>query len=206
VLLVRLLLEPSSAQSPFARSRCYLSRRGLAHHVGGRYPPSSLPQRLMRQSSTLSPPRFHPCTGGLCRLLSAGKRTFPSLALRVFPCVPGPLPRRLLWCTCPFLPQDNDLPDIGTRSAPRYNPYGNFSMDSISGLQSFTNVQPAALLATQVAPTVPTHRAAVTSTSEPLTVRYLPCPNMLTVHFGQLTGRRTFTSQDSQPCRLLPQL
>jgi len=38
VLLVRLLLEPPSAQSPFARSRCYLSRRGVAHHISGHYP------------------------------------------------------------------------------------------------------------------------------------------------------------------------
>src|SRR4029434_5314959 len=34
----------------------------------------------------------------------AGRRTFPTLSLRICPCVLGPLPRRLVRCTCPFLP------------------------------------------------------------------------------------------------------
>ena len=36
--IVRLLLELPSAQSPFARSRCDLFRRGLLDHVSRRYP------------------------------------------------------------------------------------------------------------------------------------------------------------------------
>src|SRR6266571_9306369 len=35
---VRLLLKLPSAQSPFAHSRCYLSRHGVSHHVSGCYP------------------------------------------------------------------------------------------------------------------------------------------------------------------------
>ncbi len=35
---VRLLLKLPSAQSPFARARCYLSRHGVWHHVSGFYP------------------------------------------------------------------------------------------------------------------------------------------------------------------------
>jgi hypothetical protein len=60
----------------------------------------------MRRSSTLPLPMAYPWSTGLCRWLSAptGRRTFPTLSLRIFPCVLGPLPRRLVWCTYPFLP------------------------------------------------------------------------------------------------------
>ena len=34
----------------------------------------------------------------------AGRRPFPALSPRIFPQVPGPLPRRSPWCTCSFLP------------------------------------------------------------------------------------------------------
>ena len=103
---VRVLLELPSAQSPFARARCYLARRDLTDHVSRRYPACHRSYGLMRQSSTLLVPRWYPRTPGLCRLLSApaGRRTFPTLSLRIFPCVLGPLPRRLVWCIYPFLP------------------------------------------------------------------------------------------------------
>jgi hypothetical protein len=61
-LLVRLLLEPPSAQSPFARSKCYLSRRGVSHHVSGHYPTfltttgsCANPQPSRRLGFTLAP-------------------------------------------------------------------------------------------------------------------------------------------------------
>src|SRR5215831_3970190 len=73
----------------------------------------------MRQSSTLSVPRCYPRPPSLCRLLSAParRRTFPTLSLRILPCVLGPLPRRLLRCTCPFLPS-------GHRPSPRSDRVG----------------------------------------------------------------------------------
>jgi hypothetical protein len=103
----RLVQEPPSAQSPFARQQVL--------------PPPwecpALPQRalpllprsygLMRQSKSLPPTSgCAPIGSGLCRLLSvpAGRWTFPTLSLRIFPWLPGPVPRRLTWCTCPFLP------------------------------------------------------------------------------------------------------
>ena len=71
VLLVRLLLEPPSVQSPFARSRRYLARRGCLHHVRGRYPAV-----IATTGSCASPTPSHrlwskPRSAGLCRLLSA---------------------------------------------------------------------------------------------------------------------------------------
>ena len=63
---------------------------------------------IRTHAPVLNPPRVSviPSTPGLCRLLSApaGRRTFPTLSLRIFPCVLGPLPRRLVRCACPFLP------------------------------------------------------------------------------------------------------
>ena len=72
-----------------------------------------------------------PSTPGMCRLLSApaGERTFPTLSLRLCPCVRGPLPRRLVRCTCPFLPsRQRPSPRADRVGAPRCTvqrlPYG----------------------------------------------------------------------------------
>ena len=147
----------------------------------------------MRQSSTLPPPRFHPCTAGLCRLLSApaGMRTFPTLALRIFPHVPGPLPRRLLWCTHPFLPTRQRPSRRWDPVGAEQHPYSDFSRDSISGLQSFTNVQ-ARRFARHPGRS---YRSAYAPGSRGFYIRAshgsLPprAPDMLTVRFGQLTVR-----------------
>jgi hypothetical protein len=142
----------------------------------------------------------------------AGKRTFPALSLRIFPHVLGPLPRLLLWCSCPFLPTRH-------RPSRRCHPVGAFasihalatsSMGDFSRLQSFTNVQARELArhpdcSYRSAPLFRSpsntrrvrwvshrfrsgpqsdsrrssqlpaaHRAAVASTSPPISDRYLP--------------------------------
>ena len=55
---------------------------------------------LMRRTEILPRPRVPPCASDLCRLLRipAGSRPFPALSPRIFPRVPGPLPRRSPWC------------------------------------------------------------------------------------------------------------
>ena len=98
---------PPSVQSPFAPCRCY-------RHRERRVPPpeSTLLIRhsyyeLMRQArlallSFDSTSRLR----SPCRLLPApaASRLFPTLALRIFPMMPGPLSRRLADCTCLVLP------------------------------------------------------------------------------------------------------
>ena len=73
----------------------------------------------------------------------AGSRPFPTLFLRIFLYVQGPLPRLLLWCAHPFLP-------TRLRPSRRCHPVGalhgnpcfsNFSMGDLSRLQSFVNLQ-----------------------------------------------------------------
>ena len=106
-------------------------------------------------------PRIQSRTQGLCRLLSApaGNSTFPTLSLRIFPHVLGPLPRLLLWCSYPFLP---------TRQRPsrRYDPVGAIAFATMACTRTATSVRsflrgcshslmfrPVSLLATPIAPT-----------------------------------------------------
>ena len=99
---------------------------------------------LMCQSRSLSPTSLlHPLVS-LCSLdhLLLVFGTFPTLALRIFPWMLGPLPRLSQSCTCPFLPTER-------RSSPTVERVDNFAFprattsarNRISGLQSFLNVQ-----------------------------------------------------------------
>ena len=172
--------DPPSAQSqsPFARARCSLSRRGWLLHVSGRSPAF-----LAHTGSCASPTLSHrlwslPRSAGLCRSLSApaGNRTFPTFALRIFPSVPGPLPRQLWWCTCPFLPTRLRPSRREDPVGASQHPYGTFSMDFIAGLQSFTHVQAHRVARHPDCSSRGTfrRRAAVAFTFPPLSVRDLP--------------------------------
>jgi len=61
---------------------------------------------LMRQTQSLPPTSVVPRSAGLCRLspVPAGRGPFPTLSLRTFPWMPGPVPRQPERCICPFLP------------------------------------------------------------------------------------------------------
>ena len=137
---------------------------------------------LMRQSSTLFVPRGYPRTPSLCRLLSApaGKRTFPTLSLRIFPCVLGPLPRRLVWCTYPFLPTRQRPSPRSDRVGAQQSPYSDFSTAPFSRLQSFLDVQARrfARHPDRSSRYGLLRMAAVTFPSEPLVGRYLPTPRI----------------------------
>ncbi len=70
----------------------------------------------------IPPAAFVPSLAGLCRLLPApaGRWPFPTLSLRTFPWVPGPVPRQPERCTCPFLPvrhRPSPPPDYGSATA-----------------------------------------------------------------------------------------
>jgi len=155
-------------------------------------------------------PRCYPCASGLRRLLSApaGRRTFPALSLRIFPHVPGPVPRLLPWCPCPFLPtgrRPSRCPEpVGAWQHPHP---GNFGVDCSRGCSHSLMFRPAVLLATQVAPTaVRSSRTGQPWLFHPSISRFdtSPCPGYAIRPFRAIDGGRTFTSLDSQPCRLLP--
>ncbi len=151
------------------------------HHVSGHYP------TFLATPGSCASPKPSSCLGA-------------TLAHQVFPgrCQPrlgvGPS-RRYLCGSFPacldlypggscgaytrFFPQDNGLPDVGTRSAPYHTPTATSVGTRFRGCNHSLMFRPAGLLATPIAPTaVLTHWAAVASTSEPITVRYLPVPRI----------------------------
>jgi len=163
----------------------------------------------MRQTQRLLSALVFPPPIGLCRLssLPAAPRPFPTLSLRIFLYVPGPLPRWLLWCIYPFL-------TTRLRPSQRCHPVGAFTMIHASATSAWGTFRgcshsiifrPVDLLATPVAPTVtpfdirqpwlvlPRISQFVTSLSRGYA-------NRLNRAIG---GRGTFTLRDSQPCRLL---
>jgi hypothetical protein len=138
----------SGAQSPFARSGCYPSRRDLENLVSRHYPAFFAPTDSCadpKPSSCLGKPLVHQVFAGCCQpLLRVGpsRRYLCESFLTCLDPYPG--------CSCGaltrFFPQDNGLPDAKTRSArsllrPWQNPYSNFSRERFSRLQSFTDVQ-----------------------------------------------------------------
>ncbi len=151
---------------------------------------------VARTGSCVSPQpslclRSHPWSTGLCRLLSApaGRRTFPTLSLRLFPYVLGPLPRRLVWCSYPFLPtRQRPSPREDRVGAPQC-PYSDFSTAPIARLQSFADVQ-ARRFARHPGRS---YRHKTPCGSRGFSIRashgLLPprAPDMLTVRIGQLT-------------------
>jgi hypothetical protein len=169
-------LEPLGTSQAFPRSSWSLRPRQQA------LPCCHRSYGLMRQSSPLPLPRRYPRTAGLCRLRSApaGRRTFPTLSLRIFPCVLGPLPRRLVWCLYPLLPpRQRPSPHSDQVGAPQ-SPCSDFSTAPFSRLQSFPHVQ-ARRGAHHPGRSYRygfRRRAAVVFTSEPLVGRYLPPPRI----------------------------
>jgi hypothetical protein len=106
-------------------------------------------------------PRNQSRTQGLCRLLSApaGNSTFPTLSLRIFPHVLGPLPRLLLWCTFPFLPtrqrpsQHYDSVGAIAFATIAYSRTAISVRNSLRGCSHSLMFRPVSLLATPIAPT-----------------------------------------------------
>jgi len=99
---------------------------------------------LMRQTFALLPPLALPRASGLCRLLPApaGQRFFPMLSLRVFPKMPGLLPRRFAGCSYLLLPRQHRPSPKGDGSAIRVVPPQRLPGGaSFSQLRSFLYVQ-----------------------------------------------------------------
>jgi len=89
-------MAPPSTQSLFARSWRYLDQGDVYRLLRGHYSPV-----LALTDSFANPTRSpllrpKPRSRSLCRLLPAPAAggTFPTLSLRILPCVPGPLSRR----------------------------------------------------------------------------------------------------------------
>jgi len=151
-----------------------------------------------------------PRTRSLCRLLPAPAASgiFPTLSLRIFPRMPGPLARRSREVHLPVSSSASSaFPNRGVGRLPATTrEYGLlaeafFEAADISLCSSLRVCSPPrSFLPLRILPQgsqdsyIRAHRAS------------LPphVPDMLAVRIQAIDGARTFTLQDSQPCRLLP--
>ncbi len=117
----------------------------------------------------------------------------------------GPIPRWFLWCIYSFLPKELRPSPTWERLGTQQNPYYNFCMALISGLQSFANVQ-ASRFARHPGCTYRKIKLGSRGFYVHAYLGLLPLPssgyaNRLN---RAIDGVGTFTPLDSQPCRLLP--
>ena len=120
--------EPPSAQSPLACNGCYPLQGGVERHLEAHY------RSFFAHTGSCARPRpshrlQFPSPMGLCRLspVPAGRWPFPTLSLRVFPWMPGSVPRWPVRCSCPVLPsQHRPSPRGVNRSACHNIPPSDF--------------------------------------------------------------------------------
>jgi len=128
-------------------------------------------------SSPLLRPK--PRSRSLCRLLPAPAAggTFPTLSLRILPCVPGPLSRRSRGVHLPVSSSTSSaFPRTLSRSASRVSPSKRFHDGSLfRACSHFVMFRPSGLLASPIVPTAAAYRrrAAEAFTSELNMLRYL---------------------------------
>jgi hypothetical protein len=131
---------------------------------------------------------------------------YPPLSLRIFPNVPGPLPRRPPRCIHSFLPSGHRPSPILQRvGAPQYPGQPLQSRGSFRGCSHFPCSGPPSLLATQVAPTATPFPGVgqpwllLLGTPQFVTS---PCSRYACRPNRAIDSGETCTPQDSQPCRL----
>ncbi len=121
----------------------------------------------------------------------------------------GPVSRRVVGCTCLFLPpRRRPSPSPAGGSASRNDPLRDFTAAGISRSSPFLTFRPPGLFATQVSPTAAA-RKPQGSRDFYARAEHAPLPlrasGMLAVRTRQLTAE-DFHLLDLQPCRPLPGL
>jgi hypothetical protein len=152
---------------------------------------------------------FWPRSWSLRRLLPAPAATgiLPTLSLRILPQMPEPIPRRFAECVCLVLPQHSSaFPIIRLGQLPASFREHDFPRVGFRGCSYFLMFRPPSLLASQIVSTA----VFIAQGSRGFYIRAerasLPshASDMLSARQQAISGTRTFISQDSQPCRLLP--
>src|SRR6201987_5168876 len=155
-------MAPPSTQSPFARSWRYLDQGDVNRLLRGHYSPV-----IALTDSFVGPTRSpllrpKPRSRSLCRVrpAPAAGGTFPTLSLRILPCVPGPLSRRALGLPLPVSSSTSSaFPRTLSRSASRVSPSKRFHVGSrVRDCSHFFMFRPPSLLASQIAPTAAAYR------------------------------------------------
>jgi hypothetical protein len=154
-LHVRILLERPSAQSPFARARRYLARRGLLDHVSRCYPTFIAPTGSCANpppSSCLGATLRHQVFAGCCQPLLGEGPSRRYLCASVPACL-DPYPGSSCGACTRFFPHDIGLPLVRTGSALRKARTAISVRRPFRGCSHFLMFRPTGLLATQIAPT-----------------------------------------------------
>src|SRR5216683_2234858 len=188
-------MAPPSTQSLFARSWRYLDPGDVYRLLRGHYSPV-----LALTDSFADPTRSpllrpKPRARSLCRLrpAPAAGGTFPTLSLRILPCVTGAQARR------------EGFAEI-TSGRSRLNPSKRFHDGSpFRDCSHFVMFRPSGLLASPIVPTAAAYRrrAAEAFTSELNMLRCLRMHRICLPPAQAIGGVGTYTPLDSQPCRLL---
>src|SRR5215813_1842424 len=140
-----LMTKPPSVQSPFAQSRHYLDWEGVSRLLGEHY--SSVFAHMDSCANPIcgSPVLQHLLRSrSLRRLLpaSAANGIFPTLSLRIFPRMLGPLPRRAHGVRLPVSSSmASAFPNRGNGSAYPLHPRTRFFAERFSRLQTLLYVQ-----------------------------------------------------------------
>ena len=150
---------------------------------------------LMRQTKILRSASLFAIPNSLRRLLLAPAKLALPDVISAYPShVSGPLPRLPLWCIYLFLPTELRPSQQSNPVGAQHHPYySNFSMGKFRGCSHSLMFKPADLSPPRLLPTA----ANISFLAEqpwllhPNTSRFVtsPCPDMLTVRFGQLTVR-----------------
>ena len=132
----------------------------------------------------------------------------PTLSLRILPQMPEPMPRRFAECVCLVLPQHSSaFPIIRLGRLPASFREHDFPRVGFRGCSYFVMFRPPSLLSL---PDRSYRCKFPRRAAEAFYIRAerasLPshASDMLSARLQAIGGTRTFTSQDSQPCRLLP--
>src|SRR6266699_1862307 len=129
-----LKMEPPSAQSPFARCWHYLHQGDVNRLLRGHYSPVIAPTDscVDPTRSPLLRPKPRSRSLGRLRPAPAAGGTFPTLSLRILPCVPGPLSRRSRGVHLPVSSSTSSaFPRTLSRSASRVSPSKRFHDGSL---------------------------------------------------------------------------
>ena len=174
-------------------------------------PPSSLIRAHAPLQIPPRPLRHPPYRAGSLQVVvvPAGRWTFPTLSLRIFPWMLGSVPRRLTWCIYPLLPtRHRPSPPRAGGSAPQCIRLKQ--LRAVCGCGAVTIRSP--LQASRFArhPDCPHTRGSSSVVRRwllhPSTTRVVAftCIGYASRPIRVIDDTRTSTSLDSQPCRLLP--
>ena len=205
---VRVLLELPSAQSPFARARCYLARRGLLNPVSRCYPAIIAPTDSCANpppSSCLGATLGHQVCAG-CGQPLLGRGPSRRYLCTSFPACLDLYPGGSCGASARFFPHDSGLPPVRTGSALHHVRPATSVRRPFRGCSHFFLFRPAGLLTTQVAPTATVSAVGQPWFLRPSLSRFVtsPCPGYANRLNRAIDGMGTCTPLDAQPCRLLP--